>query len=139
MLYLNEPINSSNLTEAIEADAKEYYEGIKNEWDKEQILEFTQNISGKFPELAVSILALSEGIPLNEFIVKHVSSKGVLTRTKDRKTRAIQAYQTTGLSKSKRREIARKVVKAKKANPSAQKRGERKKKRAMARRKAMGI
>ena len=70
---------------------------------------------------------------------KHVSSRGEVTRTKDRKTRERNAFQTTGLSKAKRRQIARKVVKAKKANPSGQVKGLRKRKKALKRRKALGL
>ena len=49
------------------------------------------------------------------------------------------AYQTTGLSKSKRRQIARKAVKSKRANPSVITRGIRKQKKAIKRRQALGL
>lgn len=88
---------------------------------------------------AVIFGALNEELELNEFIVKHVSSKGEITRTKDLKTRKRNAYQTTGLSKAKRRQIARKATKTKRANPSIQVRGERKRKKARAKRKAFGL
>lgn len=80
-----------------------------------------------------------EIISLNEFIVKSVNSKGIITRRKDRKTRQLQATQTTGLSKARRRQIARKAAKTKRANPGIQVRAQRKKKRAMAKRRAMGL
>lgn len=76
---------------------------------------------------------------LNEFIVKSVNAKGVIARIKDRKTRALQAFQTTGLSKAKRRQIARKATKTKRANPSIGVKASRKRRRAMAKRKAMGL
>lgn len=76
---------------------------------------------------------------LNEFIVKSVNAKGVITRRKDRKTRALHAFQTTGLSKAKRRQIARKATKTKRANPSIAVKALRKRRRAIAKRKAMGL
>lgn len=76
---------------------------------------------------------------LNEFIVKSVNAKGLITRRKDRKTRALQAFQTTGLSKAKRRQIARKATKTKRANPSIGVKSLRKRRRALAKRKAMGL
>ncbi|QBP35513.1 capsid and scaffold protein [Phage NC-G] len=90
-------------------------------------------------DTAIAIASLNENMALNEFIVKHVSSKGELTRTKDIKTRQRNAYQTTGLSKAKRRQIARKASKTKRANPSIQVRAERKRKKARSKRKAFGL
>lgn len=75
---------------------------------------------------------------VKEAIVKRVSSKGKVTRRKDRKTRQKRATQTTGLSKSKRRQIARKAARTKKANPATQRKASRKQKRAMRKRKSMG-
>ena len=85
-----------------------------------------ENVSGIYPDRAIAMLALHENISINEAIVKHVDSRGNITRTKDLKTRQRNATQTTGLSKSKRREIARRVVKTKKANPSIQTKANRK-------------
>lgn len=89
--------------------------------------------------LALAMLSLQEGLTLQEVIVKHVDSKGVITRKKDRETRKRLAYQTTGLSTAKRRLIARKAAKTRKANPTIVVRAMRKKKRADRRRKAMGL
>lgn len=89
--------------------------------------------------LALAMLSIQEGLTLQEVIVKHVDSKGVITRKKDRETRKRLAYQTTGLSTAKRRLIARKAAKTRKANPTIVVRAMRKKKRADRRRKAMGL
>lgn len=89
--------------------------------------------------LAVALGSLVEHMELNEFLVKRVTAKGEVSKIKDRKTRQLRAFQTTGLSKARRREIARKVVKAKNANPSGVRRGVRKQKRAMKKRAAMGL
>lgn len=76
---------------------------------------------------------------LSEYIVKAVNAKGTITRKKDRKTRERRALQTTGLSKAKRRQIARKASKTKRADPSIKRIANRKRKRAMAKRKAFGL
>ena len=89
--------------------------------------------------LALAMLSIVESMPINETIVKHVDSRGTITRKKDRKTRERLATQTTGLSKSRRRQIARKTVKTKRANPSGTIRANRKRKRAMKRRNSMGL
>lgn len=88
---------------------------------------------------ALKLIAMVEGCDLHEVLVKRVTSRGVISRVKDRKTRARLATQTTGMAKAKRRQIARRAAKTKKANPSGKIRALRKRKRAMARRKSMGI
>ncbi|MGL6228654.1 MAG: hypothetical protein ACRC3J_05540 [Culicoidibacterales bacterium] len=88
---------------------------------------------------ALALLSIAESESIVETIVKHVDSRGTITRKKDRHTRARLATQTTGISKSKRRAIARKMAKTKRANPSATIRANRKRKRAMNRRKSMGF
>ncbi|AJD81982.1 phage capsid and scaffold [Yersinia phage phiR1-RT] len=108
-------------------------------FSKDEITAITENMVDTTPDLAIAIASLNEEMELNEFIVKHVSSRGEVTKTHDRKTRSRRAFQTTGLSKAKRRAIARKVVRSKKSNPSATVRGSRKRKRAMKRRKIMGL
>lgn len=89
--------------------------------------------------LALTMLSLQEGLSLSEVIVKHVDAKGNITRKKDRETRKRLAYQTTGLTTAKRRLIARKAAKTRKANPTIVVRAMRKKKRAEKRRAAMGM
>ncbi|WNL63097.1 prohead assembly (scaffolding) protein [Citrobacter phage Ci1] len=89
--------------------------------------------------LALAMISVQEGLSLSEVIVKHVDSKGVITRTKDRESRKRLAYQTTGLTTAKRRLIARKAAKTRKANPTIVVRAMRKKKRAEKRRAAMGM
>lgn len=89
--------------------------------------------------LALAMLSVHEGLTLSEVIVKHVDAKGNITRKKDRDTRKRLAYQTTGLTTAKRRLIARKAAKTRKANPTIVVRAMRKKKRAEKRRAAMGL
>ena len=113
---------------------------LSKAFDKDGINKIVENmVAVGDVNLAVAIGSLNEEMQLNEFIVKHVDSRGTVTRTKDRKTRERNAFQTTGLSKSKRRQIARKAVKSKRANPSSVARGVRKQKKAIKRRKALGL
>lgn len=107
--------------------------------DKTDINKIVENMIETNPDLALALGSLNENMQLNEFIVKHVSSRGEITRTKDRATRKRNAFQTTGLSKAARRQIARKATKTKRANPSITHRAQRKKKKAMAKRKAFGL
>lgn len=126
--------------EAIIPEATTRFSHLSGALEKDEINRIVENMldSGEI-EVAIALGSLNEEMQLDEFIVKHVSSRGEVTRTKDRKTRARQAFQTTGLSKAKRRAIARKVVKSKRANPSGTVRGNRKRKKAMKRRQALGL
>ncbi|ADG60082.1 head scaffolding protein [Acinetobacter phage Acj9] len=103
----------------------------------EEITKLVENLATDEPDMAAAMGSLHMEVPLNEFMVKHVNAKGELSRKKDAKTRERQAYQTTGLSKSARRQIARKAVKSKKANPSGQIRKEKLTKKAKGKRKTM--
>lgn len=106
---------------------------------KDDINKIVENMMKSEPELAIAMGSINEDLQLNEFIVKRVNSRGEVSRVKDRKTRERQAFQTTGLSKAKRRQIARKATKTKRANPSTQVRGERKRKKAIRKRRALGL
>lgn len=88
---------------------------------------------------ALAMLSLREEVSVEESIVRHVNSAGIITRTKDRKTRERNATQTTGLTKGRRRQIARKAAKTRRANPSGQVRALRKTRKALKKRKQMGI
>lgn len=121
-------------------EAQDRLDHLSKTFNKEDINKIVENmVSAGDINLALAIGSLNEEMQINEFIVKHVDSKGTVTRTKDRKTRERNAFQTTGLSKSKRRQIARKAVKSKRANPSGVARGLRKRKKAIKRRKALGL
>lgn len=121
------------------SEAQSRLDDLNGIFEKQEIVKIVENLAATEPELAVAMGSLVENIQLNEFMVKHVDSKGTVTKTKDRKTRTKQAYQTTGLSKSARRQIARKAVKTKKANPSKQARAKIKTKKAMNKRKMLGL
>lgn len=125
--------------EALIPEAQGRINALSSALDIDDINTIIENMLETETDLAVAMASIINEEQLNEFIVKHVSSRGEVTRTKDRKTRERNAFQTTGLSKAKRRQIARKVVKAKKANPSGQVKGLRKRKKALKRRKALGL
>lgn len=120
-------------------EAQARFDKLSVALDKDDINKIVENMINDEPDLAVAIGSLNEEMQLDEFIVKRVNSRGEVSRIKDRKTRERQAFQTTGLSKAKRRQIARKVVKTKRANPSSQTRGERKRKKALRKRAALGL
>ena len=125
--------------EALIPEAQGRIDALSSALDIDDINTIIENMLETETDLAVAMASIINEEQLNEFIVKHVSSRGEVTRTKDRKTRERNAFQTTGLSKAKRRQSARKVVKAKKANPSGQVKGMRKRKKALKRRKALGL
>lgn len=112
---------------------------VKMEIFGEDAPAFIEKLIDEDATLALAMLSVQEGLSLQEVIVKHVDAKGNITRTKDRETRKRLAYQTTGLSTAKRRLIARKAAKTRKANPTIVVRAMRKKKRAERRRKSMGL
>lgn len=124
---------------ALLPEAQSQFDKLAKTFDQIEIRALTENLAKTEPLMAIAIGSLNEEVQLNEFIVKHVSSKGEVTKTKDRKTRERQAFQTTGLSKSSRRQIARKAAKTKRANPSGQHRAAKKRKKAMAKRKMIGL
>ena len=82
---------------------------------------------------------LDEDEYLEEKFVRTVNASGQIRRIKDRQTRARMATITTGLQKARRREIARRVVRTKRQNPSIQRKALRKRKKALLKRKAFGL
>lgn len=105
----------------------------------EGTVKIIENLAVTEPNLALAMMAVVEGLTLDEVIVKHVDSRGNVERLKDRKTRERNAYQTTGLTKSQRRQIARRALKTKRANPSIATRAQRKRKKALRKRAALGL
>lgn len=98
-----------------------------------------QLANGRTEDLFETAEELVENFEMSEAIGRHVDSSGTITKRKDRKTRERQATQKTGLSKSKRREIARKSAKTRKADKGGQLRAKRKRDKAIRKRKSMGI
>lgn len=125
--------------EALIPEAQGRFDELSSALNKDDINTIVENMLDDETDLAVALASINEDMQLNEFIVKHVSARGEITRTKDRKTRERNAFQTTGLSKAKRRQIARKATKTKIANPAGQSRAQRKRKKALKRRKALGL
>lgn len=125
--------------ELFKEEADQRFSILSKTFSKDDITKIVENLVKTDEELAVYIGSLNEGIQLNEFIVKHVSSKGEITKTKDRKTRTQQAQQTTGLSKAKRRQIAIKAAKTKRANPSGEIKRKKKFKKALKKRAQLNL
>lgn len=105
----------------------------------EDTIKIIENLATTEPELALAMMSIVEGSSLDEVMVKHVDSRGNIERLKDRKTRERNAYQTTGLTKSQRRQIARRALKTKRANPSVTTKAQRKRRKALRKRAALGI
>lgn len=139
MLNLEKPVEIDDVN-AVIGEANLRFDSIKESLSTEEIRALVQVIaeSGE-PEIAVVLGSLNENIVLSEYIVKHVNAKREVSRTKDRKTRKLQAFQTTGLSKSRRREIARKAAKTKRADPGGQKIAVKRRKKALKARKMLGL
>lgn len=79
------------------------------------------------------------GDPLMEELVRRVDSEGNTKRVLDKDTRKRHATQTTGMSSAKRKLIARKAARTKRRDVSAQRRAQKKRKRAIIKRQAMGL
>jgi seryl-tRNA synthetase len=84
-------------------------------------------------------LVVNEEDELDEKIVKKVNPDGSIKKVLDKKTRTRKATQTTGLSKSKRRLIAKKAAKTKKKDLGGQKKALRKRKKTNKKRKNLGL
>ena len=139
MLYLENAVEIDVVNSVVD-EAKLRFLSIKESLTTDEIRVLVQMIAedGE-PEIAVVLGSLNENVILSEYIVKHVNAKREISKTKDRKTRKLQAFQTTGLSKSKRREIARKASKTKRANPGGQRRAIKKRNKALKARKMLGL
>jgi hypothetical protein len=98
-----------------------------------------QVVNGKTDDLFESAEDLLENYDLSEVVARHVDASGTISRRKDKKTRERQATQKTGLSKAKRRLIARKAAKTKRADKGGQLQATRKRKKALRKRKSMGL
>lgn len=124
---------------AILPEAQSRFENFKKIFTKDEINKIVENLASTEPNLAIAIGSLNEDIQLNEFIVKRVSSKGEVTRIKDKETRKRQASQTTGLSKAARRQIARKAAKTRRSQPSKVLKSNKLRKKAMNKRRMLGL
>lgn len=133
-----ENFTPSNDLEKFIPEAKERLDMLAM-FEPDELMRIVESISKDEPELAIAMLSVIENVTINEAIVRHVTSQGDVIRKKDRKTRERNAFTTTGLSKAKRREIARRAVKTKRANPSIARKAEKKRKKALRKRAALGI
>lgn len=139
-------------------EAKKYFSILEEQLDLDEIETIAINLINEDNtlELGTVIYQLANGyeldecttdfdqmldndIELEEKFVRRVNSLGQISRIKDRKTRERMATMTTGLSKARRREIARKTRRTKMANPSIGRRALRKRRKALLKRKAFGL
>lgn len=137
--------------------AFEYYSTLEESFNQEEIENIQINMINEDSsfELGTIIYQLVNGYSLDECtsdfdemledeyleekFVRTVNASGQIRRIKDRKTRERMATITTGLSKAKRREIARKTRRTKRANPSIGRKALKKRRKALLKRKAFGL
>lgn len=131
--------DSANI-ESHMANAKTMVETmIKTGFSQDDINTVIENTSKRDVNEALACAAVLDGITISEAVVKHVDSRGTVTKIKDRKSREKNAYKSTGMSKARRREIARKAAKTRKANPSLTLKASRAHSKAMKKRRALGL
>lgn len=105
------------------------------------LLEFIEeNYDEDYDALAEDLeVSLEEATEFVESLRKHVDAAGTLTKKRSRAYRSRHAAQTTGLSKAQLKLRGRRAAKSRKRNPSGLKVALRKRKKAMTRRKRMGL
>ena len=87
----------------------------------------------------MEVQAANEILNLQEFLVKKVTSQGQIERVQDRHTRERRASQTTGLSRAKRKLIARKAAKTKRQDVGGQRRALKLRKKTLRKRHSLGL
>lgn len=114
------------------------YEGIDEHI--EYVLEFLEDglTEGELTEL-LSEAFVEDSDELLEALVKRVSSDGTVRKTLSRKIRKRRATLTTGISKADLKLRARKAARTRKRSPGVVRKSIRKRRKAMRRRKQMGI
>ena len=107
----------------------------------QEVLDFLIGEDELTPESIAEAFDLSEeeSMALYEQIIKTVDSSGTVTRKISRNIRSRRAALTTGISKSKLKLRARKAARTKKQNPMIGVRALRKRRKALRRRKQMGL
>ncbi len=107
----------------------------------QEVLDFLIGEDELTPESIAEAFDLGEeeSMVLYEQIIKTVDSSGTVTRKISRNIRSRRAALTTGISKSKLKLRARKAARTKKQNPMIGVRALRKRRKALRRRKQMGL
>lgn len=140
MILPSDYIAESAKIEAVLATAKSRIDHlVEAGFAMSEITGVIHAVAADEPDMSLAMISIVEATSIDEAIVKHVNSKGEVSRTKDRATRKRNAFATTGLTASTRRQIARRAAKTKRARPSINVKAQRKTKRAMKRRKALGL
>lgn len=112
-----------------------------NEDADDMFLDFLQNAYEGEYELMKEELELTdeEYEAIMENFVRRVSSDGSITKMKSRKIRKARATMTTGLSRAALKQRARKAARTKRANPGIARKALRKRRKALRRRRQMGL
>lgn len=112
-----------------------------NEDADDMFLDFLQNAYEGEYELMKEELELTdeEYEAIMENFVRRVSSDGSIKKMKSRKIRKARATMTTGLSRAALKQRARKAARTKRANPGIARKALRKRRKALRRRRQMGL
>lgn len=124
------------LEELIESELTEFDEQTETQLDEFVLYGYEDDMEGLAEALGCN---LEEATEFYEDVRKRVTSAGDVSRVRSRSYRSRRAVATTGLSKAQLRLRARKGAKTRKRNPSSTKQAVRKRKKALKRRKSMGI
>lgn len=118
---------------------EEEYEKLDEEYD--ELLDMLEEEYGEdYLRMQEEIgLTEDETSVIEEMMVKRVNSRGEVRRTRSRKIRQRRAVLTTGLSKARLRMRGRKAARARKRNPTAVRKGLRKRRKANRRRRQLGL
>lgn len=113
---------------------------IEEEYD-DVLLDFIEDAyEGDLESLSEDLeITLEEATELYEQLVKRVSSRGAVTKTKTRSVRSRRATRTTGMSRAKLKRRARLAARTRRKSPGSIKKAVRKRNKALRRRKQMGI
>lgn len=127
-------INPENVAAKLE-EAREILKHLKGALDFNDINTIIENMAKTELDKAIALGSLHEDMPINEFIVKKVDSEGEVKDVQDNKTASLKSK----ISLAKRREIARKAARTRKANPAKAKESEEKRQQARSNRRDLGV
>ncbi|AGB07001.1 hypothetical protein [Vibrio phage XZ1] len=139
-------LDRQDISDTIKAFAEAEDIGVHSNKDITNEVEVVLDVLSSLED-GLSIDEACEKFELSEKLVKQVSiankkaGGSLITKRKDRKTRARKATQTTGLSKSKRQKTARKAAKTRKRmkGTSADRKAKKLRKKSMKKRQQMGL
>lgn len=126
----------SDFFEEIDSNIDDF---VLESFDDDEILLIVDELGIQLDEDDFESISEEDLAKLNEELRRRVTSRGQVSRVKDRKTRSRRANQTTGISKSQRKKRARKAARTRKRNPGSVRKAIKKRNRALRKRSQMNI